>query len=347
MDQSAGEKPPKLRLHTGLQNPLAREEGTSSLGSTDVPGSPRKHHHLFHHGDGHTRGKDTLVKEHKTGFLPFRTHLRPPAVVNGPNKFASKATSVKGSTAAPDASGRNSLSISGGLEPWKARKHPASSDDVVREKELNRRRDQALRNALNELSDVAQESARRLDFTYYTILEKVGSLQASISEMQDLSTAANHALDEFQKNSQGIETEMVSQIEGFGTFQQQRERLKGLQDRIATGVVQADELNARLEHAQKRAEEWDREEDEWQARTSIRLRIGWASMLTVIILVFGLITLKRSYFQWSNTEQTTYIRGNRLLEELRSLALKENQISFSLPESRTTPEVRLQVFDEL
>ena len=72
-------------------------------------------------------------------------------------------------------------------------------------------------------------------------------------------------------------------------------KLEGLEERMQKARERAEALDERLHGVRKRVEAWDRREDEWQERVSRRLRIMWAVMgaLAVVVAAWKFVQLVR------------------------------------------------------
>jgi DNA repair exonuclease SbcCD ATPase subunit len=116
------------------------------------------------------------------------------------------------------------------------------------------------------------KTTRELDDSYYSCLEKLAVLQSTISTLQELSTLTRQLHEGFQGEAGDLKTEMESQIEAFGGFHDQNERIDGLEMRVKSSKTKADELSARLEDARARVETLEASEEEWQSTVSRKLK---------------------------------------------------------------------------
>lgn len=125
-----------------------------------------------------------------------------------------------------------------------------------------------LRKSLRALSGFSLATTRRLDDTYYSILEKVASLRSAIGGLQELLDLTKQLRDEFQTDTDELEADVQGQTDGFGGFSMQRGRIEELEARIKAGREKANGLSDRLETVRQRVEVRRRVEGEWQAQSS-------------------------------------------------------------------------------
>lgn len=125
-----------------------------------------------------------------------------------------------------------------------------------------------LRTALNNLAEQSLKTSRRLDDTYYSILEKVSSLRQTIGNLQELSGLTKELHDTFQSDTRELTEDAQSQFEGFNDFETQQEQVLVLEDRIRAGKEKADALTARLAEARHKVEARAKLEADWEAKTS-------------------------------------------------------------------------------
>lgn len=121
---------------------------------------------------------------------------------------------------------------------------------------------------MNSLADLANSSTRRLDTTYYSILEKISSLRSTIGSLQELSTASATLRHDFEQRTGEIVSQVNDQISDYHAFEEQQSRVQEFEQRINASVERSIVLNQRLEAARDQAEVWSKRETEWQARTS-------------------------------------------------------------------------------
>ncbi|TKA70348.1 hypothetical protein B0A49_09794 [Cryomyces minteri] len=240
------------------------------------------HHHRHHHNHGRN-GTQSAVQPHAP--TTFGDVLNPGNRAERRDRNQRKT---------PESSRRESLAPvdeHAATRAWKSDKKPVKSADVTREQARGEARDSELRTSLHTLSELSHTVTRRLDDTYYAILERVSILQSTISALYDLSVATKNLHATFRSDAQELETEVTEQIDAFGGFEQQGQNVKGLDERLKASREKARALSSRLEDARHRVELWEKREGEWQARTSRRLRVMWA-------IVGGLVALGVALWVW-------------------------------------------------
>jgi DNA repair exonuclease SbcCD ATPase subunit len=125
-----------------------------------------------------------------------------------------------------------------------------------------------LRSSLQSLSDRSLKTSRRLDDTYYSILEKVSVLRQTIGSLQELSGLTKELHENFETDTTELVEEIQGQFEGFNDFKAQEEQVRELEDRVKAGKEKADALTARLATARERVAARAEADAEWEATTS-------------------------------------------------------------------------------
>lgn len=125
-----------------------------------------------------------------------------------------------------------------------------------------------LRSSLQTLSEHSLKASRRLDDTYYSILEKVSLLRQNIVNLQELSKLTKELHETFQLDTHKLAEDVVGQIDDFSNFVPQEEQLENLESRIRAGKKKATALNAKLMDARKRVEARAKIEAEWEAKST-------------------------------------------------------------------------------
>lgn len=145
--------------------------------------------------------------------------------------------------------------------------------------------------SLSDLNTFSTMTTRRLDDTYYNVLEKLTTLQNTIVALKDLAQASTLTNDGFIAESQAVVTEAQAQLDSFGDFSEQQERVQALQERVHGGRERIAALSARVDVVRERVEKWERADREWQERTRRRLKIMWGVLfglgLLVLVLSWG------------------------------------------------------------
>ncbi|RAL01474.1 uncharacterized protein BO80DRAFT_501762 [Aspergillus ibericus CBS 121593] len=193
------------------------------------------------------------------------------------------------STAALDAGSRKG-SLFDGIDPSNKlgpiRRHELRSmEDLEQVRSKRKQGEQFLRSALSLIGTLATDITRRLDYTYYNLLEKIAALNSTIASFQELSNSTTALFDDFQRETSGLDQEIRKQMGELKEFQPQLERMKALEDRMKTGRKRAEGLDNRLETMRREIDRWDKKEMEWQSRVNRRLRIFWTVILAGILAV--------------------------------------------------------------
>lgn len=131
---------------------------------------------------------------------------------------------------------------------------------------------------------------RRLDYTYYNLLEKITALNSTIGLFQELSDSASKLLNDFERETAGLDQEIRKQINDLKGFQPQIQKADALDERMKKGRQRVEELGKRLEAVRQQIDRWEERETEWQTRISRRLRIFWGIVCSAfLVLVLALV----------------------------------------------------------
>jgi hypothetical protein len=144
-------------------------------------------------------------------------------------------------------------------------------------------RPSGLKKSLVDLDAFSVATTRRLDDTYYGILEKLGTLQSTIISIKELAGMSQETSQVFKADSQGLVAEIESQLDAFGKFDEQQKRIESLQSRIYAGREKVEKLSGRVDIVRERVEGWERADREWQERTRKRLKVVWIITSTVAL----------------------------------------------------------------
>ncbi|KAI1385087.1 uncharacterized protein F4822DRAFT_417255 [Hypoxylon trugodes] len=145
-----------------------------------------------------------------------------------------------------------------------------------------------LRKSLVELNTFSNATTRRLDDTYYAVLEKLSVLQSTIVALKELAAMSQELNESFEVESQELVNELEQQADSFGQFDDQQERIEELQGRVRAGRGKVEALSKRVDVVRDRIESWERADNEWQERTRKRLKIIW---IITSVVIFSLIFL--------------------------------------------------------
>ena len=222
--------------------------------------------------------------------------------------------------------------------------------------------DRELRNSLMALNTLSNNTTRRLDTTYYTVLEKLSTLQSTIASMREIATLTRQLHTDFKTESEEVVGEITTQIAGFAGFEEQQQRIVTLQERVWKGRERIKGLGGRVDVVKERVDSWEMAEGEWQEKTRKRLRILWIVMSVCAVAFLALVVFQ---YTPARTQGPGVIRGLHAssftgnisdLEKfknetwslqrptpdaLESLRQKGNE------QERLEPDPRLRLFDEL
>ncbi|KAJ5162478.1 hypothetical protein N7492_007870 [Penicillium capsulatum] len=165
-----------------------------------------------------------------------------------------------------------------------------SMEDLERVKQRRKQGEEYLRSALASIGSLATDVTRRLDYTYYNLLEKITALNSTIGLFQELSESAATLLTDFEQEIAGLDQEVRKQIHDLKGFEPQIQKADALEARMRAGRQRVEELGKRLETVRGDIDRWERRESDWQSRVSRRLRIFWTIVgSALLVLVLGLV----------------------------------------------------------
>jgi hypothetical protein len=220
-----------------------------------------------------------------------------------------------------------------------------------------------LRNALMDLNTLSNNTTRRLDNTYYSVLEKLSVLQGMITSLQELAKMTRSLNEEFKVEASKVVEEVEGSLAGFQEFEGQQKQIEGLGERVKAGRGRIRALTARVDVVRERVEGWEKAEEEWQDRARKRFRVLW-----VVMSIAAAIFIAFSIFQYTpvRTQEPGALKGMNvsdimiaspeLLEKIRNgtWSLKRNAAD-SLKKMRDggteqeglDEDPRLRLLDEL
>ncbi|KAI5927752.1 hypothetical protein F4810DRAFT_279926 [Camillea tinctor] len=146
-----------------------------------------------------------------------------------------------------------------------------------------------LQDSLAHLSAFSNATMRRLDDTYYSVLERLSMLQSTIVSIKELASMTQEVAQGFGDESAGLAAEIDSHTRSFDQFDDQQKRIQGLQDRICAGRDRVRTLGRRVDVVRDRIEGWERADRAWQERTRRRLKGLWiiiSALACAVMLVF-------------------------------------------------------------
>lgn len=172
-----------------------------------------------------------------------------------------------------------------------------------------------LRSALVSIGTLATDITRRLDYTYYNLLEKVTALNTTIGSFQGLVDSTSTIFDEFEREVAGMYQEINRQVGELGEFQPQLEKIEALEERMKRGREKAEALEGRLEKMKDEVSRWEKREVEWQSRVNRRLRIFWSVVVTATLaLVIAMVVKNWPLVDSSQPHLKTTFLGNQTSE---------------------------------
>jgi chromosome segregation ATPase len=131
------------------------------------------------------------------------------------------------------------------------------------------------------------ESVNKLDVVYYSILERLSSLQSTIGGLQDLATQTKDLRETFDDDAKAIKKDIGKQVVAFGSFSKQKAKIEKLELRIRDGRTRTERLTERLEVARDRVQLLETQEAEVQASISCRCKGLTISWHLLIVLQFN------------------------------------------------------------
>ncbi|KAL2869413.1 uncharacterized protein BJX67DRAFT_330967 [Aspergillus lucknowensis] len=176
-------------------------------------------------------------------------------------------------------------------------RHPhdiRSVDDLQRVRDQRNKGEEYLRSALSVIGTLATDITRRLDYTYYGLLEKVAALNTTMASFQEVLDSTSKLFDDFQQETASLEKDIRKQVGDMDEFKPQMQKIEALEERMRTGKARASALGNRLEAMRNEIERWDKREMEWQTRTKQRLRIFWGFVTVGILAILVAITIQHS-----------------------------------------------------
>ncbi|KAK3394200.1 hypothetical protein B0H63DRAFT_39494 [Podospora didyma] len=194
-------------------------------------------------------------------------------------------------------------------------KRGSKDSGLVREQQKAVARESGLKRSLTELENLSTSTTRHLDDTYYSVLEKLGALQNTISALKELADLSHQMNDSFSTDAEELVVDVSSQLDAFGQFEDQQDRIETLQGRIHLGREKIKSLSERVDLVRVRIENWERADRDWQERTRRRLKAVWVVTSLVIFLV--LLVLASAQYASESLEDTTSRLANGSLQTIQ------------------------------
>lgn len=180
-----------------------------------------------------------------------------------------------------------------------------SMDDLEKVKKRRKLGEEYLRSALTSIGTLATDVTRRLDYTYYNLLEKITALNSTISSFQELSDSASTLLSDFEHETAGLDQDIRKQLNDLKGFESQIQKADALEQRMKAGRQRVEELGKRLETVRREIDSWEQRETEWQTRTSRRLRIFWGIVISALLVLVLALVLQNWPKFWSSHAETS------------------------------------------
>lgn len=185
----------------------------------------------------------------------------------------------------------------------------ASQADVDRIRKANDEAEQELKRRLAAVNKTSADITRRLDYTYYNVLEKMGNLEAIVQSFRSLSSQIRDLIDNFTREASTLEMDVVTKVETFRTSFDEREvRVKQLEERGARANSKAQELRARFENARQRVDAWEKKEGAERRRRSWFWRSFRTAFIVVLVAIF-------SGFTWREWNSEVDVLRKALLDD--------------------------------
>lgn len=145
-----------------------------------------------------------------------------------------------------------------------------------------------LKKSFVDLTAFSASTNRRLDETYYGVLEKLASLQKTIVSLKELASASVSTNDNFVAESRSFLAEAQARLDAFGQFDEQEKHVQALEARVHKGRDRIEALSTRVDVVRQKVERWERADREWQERTRRRLKSIWGVVLglALVLLLF-------------------------------------------------------------
>ncbi|GAB1310320.1 hypothetical protein MFIFM68171_00530 [Madurella fahalii] len=182
--------------------------------------------------------------------------------------------------------------------------------ELIREQQRAVVRESGLQRSLAELETFASATTKQLDETCYLFLERLSALQGTIAALQELAGLSQQLNNNFSTETEELVTDITSQLDAFGQFEDQQKRIESLQSRINTGRESIRALSGRVDTVRDRIESWERADREWQEKTRKRLKAFW--VVTSVIFLVVLLFVGAQYAPESLEQTTTRIAADGL-----------------------------------
>ncbi|KAI5237058.1 hypothetical protein E4T42_09279 [Aureobasidium subglaciale] len=168
-----------------------------------------------------------------------------------------------------------------------------TTDTIAHERHLRERRQDHVSAALNAISRDAHTATRKLDDTYYALLQKVGLLKATIASFQDLHSCLDDTAKDFATTSDSLVKDITGQIDAFGNMAQQDENIHQLVKRLHKAKERAEAYESRLESCRLRLEQWEKKEQEVNKRNNRTWALALTGLTAFIVFVLVIVLWRK------------------------------------------------------
>lgn len=212
-------------------------------------------------------------------------------------------------------------------------------EDILRERKRRERRGEEVAEALNALSRDAHTATRKLDDTYYALLERLGTLKSTITSLRELSASATQARTEWETEISIAGQEVEAKLQSFNGFKGQEKIVEDLVSRLKKGKTTAGGLEDRLEACRGRLERFQKKEQEDRKTVSKRWKICWVALSAMVLLLVGLVLWRRQRGQPALLEEMR--RTGQMISERGAELAVEMGVVEGARFNKTKPGLRL------
>lgn len=164
-----------------------------------------------------------------------------------------------------------------------------------------------LRDRLADVGTQSGEIGRRLEYTYYSLLEKLGSLVGTIHSFQSLSEQSGQLIKNFEFETGKLNENIQQRVQKFkNSFEARDDRLADMEQRSTKAGAKAQELQTRLQNVRTIIENWEKRED---AAAKKWFRV-WGMFAWSSLVLFTMIVIIILYKEW-------WFHGDPVLAALR------------------------------
>ncbi|KAJ4297078.1 hypothetical protein N0V88_003995 [Collariella sp. IMI 366227] len=199
------------------------------------------------------------------------------------------------------------------MQVFKAPRYNKAADGLLTlERQRAAARASGLQRSLTSLETVAGTTTKQLDDTYYSVLSKLNILQSTVTQLASLAASAQQLTTSFTTETDELLVDTTSQLDTFGDFTEQQQRIEALRDRISAGRGKIRALSERVDAVSERVEGWQLADREWQERTRKRLKVVWIVTSVVVFLVLGVFVGSQYATTGDGVVTTTATRGKKV-----------------------------------